>query len=339
MMMNGRIIRTLVLLPAVLLALCSCGLFFLTPFPVNLAQTLATRDFSADIDTTVPDTFRPFVVEKDGTRLILLVGGTPYPGDRPWLFILREDFSLIQSYTMEDLALITNPAPFNAGSAMMDSSGNMVVGNALFGVIGDTVAPLGNTSSLGGLYGRGLPLAPGGENVADFSTSGSPTFLDWRQYDCSWGSPMPYSRQIRSSGPNLWLRDVLADPSPSSPNAIFVLEEEGSNATYFVRVLRVTLNGTLPNLFMEIYPSITKSHIDTSHLGFTSDGIVAFEYETQDWTMFPFNAPTSAQRLHTGNIDDALSSQRMSWSYSGGFSAVYDARSRTLTKMANWWKQ
>ena len=109
--MNARIIRTLFLLPAVLLALCSCGLFFATPFPVNLAQTLATRDFSADIDATVPDNFRPFVMEKDGARLILLVGGTPYPADKPWLFILREDFSLIRSYTMADLALVTNPAP------------------------------------------------------------------------------------------------------------------------------------------------------------------------------------------------------------------------------------
>lgn len=339
--MNGRIIRTLLLLPTVLLALCSCGLFFLTPFPVNLAQTLATRDFSADIDATVPDGFRPSVVEKDGARLILLVGGTPYPGDKPWLFILREDLSLIQSYTLADLALITNPMPFNAGSAMMDSNGNLVVGNALFAVAGDVVAPIGNTVSLGSLRDRGIPLAVGGENAANFETTGGLT-LHWWRYDSFWGSQTEFWRQIRSSTPNLWLRDVLADPSPSSLIAILVLEEEGDGATYFVRVPKVMLNGTLPDLFMDdtlFYPSITKPHIDTSHLGFTSDGIVAFEYETQDWTMFPFNAPTSVQRLHAGNIDDALHNQRMSWSYSGGFSAVYDTRSRTLTKVANWWKQ
>lgn len=339
--MNGRIIRTLVLLPAVLLALCSCGLFLLTPFPVTLAQTLATRDFSADIDTTVPDGFKPFVVEKDGAPLILLVGGTPYPGDKPWLFILREDLSLIQSYTMAELALITNPMSFNAGSAMMDSNGNMVVGNALFAVAGDVVAPLGSTASLGSLRDRGIPLAAGGQNVANFETTGGLT-LHWWSYDSSWGSQTEYWRQIRTSTPNLWLRDVLADPSPSSLIAILVLEEEDADATHFVRVPKLMLNGTLPDYFMDdilVYPSITWAEIDTSHLGFTSEGIVTYEYATGDWIKFPFAAPTSVQRLHAGNIDDALDNQRMSWSYSGGFSAVYDARSRTLTKMANWWNK
>jgi hypothetical protein len=332
------------------LALNSCGVFFLSPFPTALAQTLAVRDFSAEIDDPSLDQFRPFVLESGATRLILLIGGQlpggqPYPADKPWLFVLREDLSSAQDpFTQADLGAITDPSPFNGTRAMVDSNGQVVVGNALFNVVSDTIAPVNPAGSLGGLYSWGFSMHASGDNVANMGSSG--LNLTWDSYDSSWASPVSESKPIRANGRNLWLREVFADPNPAAATVLLAFEENpdsttGTSTTYFVRVPRKEFDGSLHENFLDRpldYPSITKVAVDSSNMGYTSDGIVAYQYTSQSWTMFPFDAPNLVQQLYVGNGEDDRANQRTSWSYSGGYACVYDKRSRTLSKVAKWWK-
>lgn len=332
-----------------LLALGSCGLFFVTPFPSDLAQTLAVRDFSKEIDDPLLDKFQPFVLEKvtgsATTRLILLVGGQPYRSHKPWLFVLKEDLSLAQPpFTLADLGAITNPKPFNGTRAMVDSDGRVVVGNALFDVVGDTIAPVGPAGDLEGLYDWGFPMEAAGDNIAHIRSPG--LTLEWRRYDSDWTSSVSFSKPIRTSGRNLWLRSVFADPNPAATTVILAFQEDGDSATntsttYFVRVPRSKFNGTLDDNFLDLplsYLITTKTDLAGSLMGYTADGIVAYAHSSQSWVMFPFDAPNVVQSMHVGNLEDDLQNQRVSWSYSGGYSCVYDKRTRTLSKVAKWWK-
>lgn len=345
-----RAMRASAVLLLSVLALGSCGLFFVTPFSSDLAQTLAVRDFTAEIDDPSMDKFQPFVLEKVTgsvtTRLILLVGGQPYPAGKPWLFILKEDLSLAQPpFTLADMYnTITSPTPFNGTHAMVDSDGQVVVGNALFDVVGDTIAPVGPAGDLGGLYGWGFPTAASGDNVANMGSSG--LTLDWYGYDSCWTSLGSISKQIRATGRNVWLRNVLADPNPATTAVILAFEEDrdpatDTSTTYFVKVPRNRFNGSLPDYFLDDalnYPRTTKTDLESSHMGCTADGIVAYEHSSQSWIIFPFEAPNVVQSMGVGNISDDLDNQRVAWSYSGGYACVYDRRSRTLSKVATWWK-
>jgi hypothetical protein len=335
------------------LALNSCGIFFLSPFSSDLAQTLAVRDFSKEIDDPTLDEFRPFVLEKITgsvtTRLILLVGGQlpggqPYPVDKPWLFVLKEDLSLAQApYTRDELGLIIGTT-VSGTYAMVDSNGQVLVGNALFDIVGATIAPVGRAGSLGGLYSWGFPMHASGDNVANMRSSG--LNLDWDRYDHVWLSPAPGSKSIRASTRYLWLREVFADPNPAATTVILAFEENkdtttDTSTTYFVRVPRQEFDGSLRDNFLDDglhYPSTPKTDLDGSHMGYTDDGIVAYEYKSQSWIMFPFDAPNVVQSMGVGNISDDLDNQRVAWSYSGGYACVYDKRSRTLSKVAKWWK-
>jgi hypothetical protein len=349
--MRAMLATTVLLLS--FLALGSCGLFFLSPFPTTLAQTLAVHDFSAEIDDPSLDEFRPFVLEKVTgsvtTRLILLVGGQlpggqPYPVDKPWLFVLKEDLSLAQEpFTRAELGLIIG-TPVNGTHAMVDSNGQVVVGNVLFNIVRDTIAPVGPAGVLGGLYSWGFPILASGYNVATMGSSG--LNLDWYVYDSGWHSPALESKRIRASDRNVWLRDVFADPNPTTTTVILAFEENkdtttDTSTTYFVRVPRQEFDGSLHDNFLDDglhYPSTPKTDLESSHMGYTSDGIVAYEYKSQSWITFPFDAPNVVQSTYVGKIEDDLDNQRVAWSYSGGYACVYDKRSRTLSKVAKWWK-
>jgi hypothetical protein len=336
-------VRAFPILLLACLALGSCGIFFVSPFPAGLSQTLAVRDFSSEIDDTSLDEFQPFVLESGGTRLILLVGGQLYPTDKPWLFVMREDLTPAQDpFTLADLSTIVSP--FNGNRAMVDVNGRVAVGNALFDVTGAAITPFGAAGSMGGLYSGGFPTTTGGDNIVELGSTGF--FFSWRRYDFSWNDLGTFSRQIRSPSRNLWLRNVFADPNPATTTVILAFEENrdsttDTSTTYFVRVPRSGFNGSLANNFMDDtlnYPSMSKTELESSHMGFTSDGIVAYDYTSQSWLMFPFDAPNVVQSMYVGNISNELDSQSIAWSYSGGYACVYDKRSRTLSKVAAWWK-
>jgi hypothetical protein len=337
---NVKTVRALLVLPVLLVILCSCGLLTVSPFPVMLTQTMTQRSFAAEIPDTVLDNFRPFVVESGTDRLILLVGGYPYPASDPWLFVLDESLSLLQFYTINDLVAFTTPRPFKGSSAMVDSDGNLVVGSALFGFDSHSITPLGNTCDLegrGGLSGSGFPVNVAGENIVNLSASG--TTLSWDRYQASWCTLGSGSCQITAASVQLEVRGVLCEPYPAMTDVILVLGENSSDTTHFVRVPRSAFVSGLPDGFMGLpaYPSFTKPHIDTGVLGYTTSGIVAYSYDTQDCILFTFSEPDKLTSLHVGNIDDQKSSQRTSWSWSGGYSCVYDSRTKTLSKVAKWW--
>jgi len=333
--------RSLVLLPTLLLVLCSCGLFTASPFPVMLTQTIAQRSFAADIPDTVLDNFMPWVVENGSTsRLVLLVGGFPYPSSEPWLFVLDEDLSVIQSYTIADLQALVTPKSFNGSQVMVDACGNLVVGTALFAFTSNSITPAGNTDAMadaGGFHNPGFPLASPGNNLVNMSAAGST--LSWHNYQSCWMDSTSWSTSITYAAINLELRAVLSEPYPSITDVFLVFAENSTDTVHFVRVPRNDFNGTLPAFFMDRpeYPSFAKEEIDTDSIGYTSGGIVAYSYQSQDYILFTFSEPDKLTSLHVGNIDDEKDSQRTSWSWSGGYSCVYDTRTKTLYKVAKWW--
>lgn len=339
--MNRKGARAFMILPVILLALGSCGIFLVTIFPMASALTVAQRDFSSEITGGILDKFHPFVLEKDGTRLILLVGGHPYDSTKPWLFVMREDLSPIAQYTINDLALVAGPV--FGDSAVIDCYGNPIIGNVRFALAGDTITPTGpagNLGNRGGLnnfqFSTGLSMG----NACHFSASG-PT-LNWDQYDCSWNFQYSYSQQFSTSGRELRLRDVCVQPYPATSAVTLVLEENDvdSSTSIFVRVPRNQFSGgLLPNFLDDdvSYPRFTRTNISMENLGFTADGIVAYEYETGDWTLTPPGSTVVSQRLHVGRMDGEGGDTRIGWSYSGGYSCVYDPRTRALSKVAKWW--
>ncbi len=341
-----RAVRASTVLLIPVLALGSCGLLFVTPFSTDVAQTLAVRDFSAEIDDPSLDEFRPFVLESGATELILLVGGQNYPADKPWLFVLKKDLSLAQApFTRSDMNAIGSP--FNGTRAMVDSQGRVVVGSVFFDIVDDTIAPVGPAGNLrdeGGLIDRGFPLAAAGSNIANMGSSG--LTLNWKAFDCSWGSPVQKSWQIRASGRNLWLRDVFVEPDPMATDVILAFEEARDPATdtstmYFVKVPKNGFAVIPPSDLMDgalNYKSTTKVDLESSRMGSTRDGIVAYDHSSQSWIIFPFEAPDAGRSVRVGDISDDLDNQRVAWSYSGGYACVYDRRSRTLSKVAAWWK-
>ena len=172
-----KTIRALLVLPVVLLTLCSCGLFYASPFPLTLAQTMAQRDFSAEIDTSMEDRFQPYVIENGAARIILLVGGYPYSTDaagKPWLFALREDLSLIDSSNLFELESMTGGS-FTGSGAVVDCSGFLTVGNLRFTFTADTITPVGVTGDVGnrgGVGDRAFQAGPALSNIAQVGTSG-----------------------------------------------------------------------------------------------------------------------------------------------------------------------
>lgn len=336
-----RTARSLVLLPALLLALCSCGLFTASPFPVMLTQTVAQRSFTAEIPDTVLDNFRPWVVENGpGSRLVLLVGGFPYPDPDPWLFVLDEDLSLIQSYTLADLRAMVAPRNFNGWQVMVDSDGHLVVGCALFLFGSGWITPAGHTDVMatnGGFYDPGFPLASAGNNLVNLQAVGNQ--LQWHNYQCCWLDAGGWVQTITAAGTNFNLRAVLTEPYPAMTDVILVLAENDTDTLRFVRVPRNDFNGGLPANFMDLpaYPSFAKSQVDSGSIGYTSSGIVAYTYKTQDYILFTFSEPDKLTSLHVGNIDNEKDSQRTAWSWSGGYSCVWDTRTKTLYKVAKWW--
>ena len=341
-----KTIRALLVLPVVLLTLCSCGLFYASPFPLTLAQTMAQRDFSAEIDTSMEDRFQPYVIENGATRIILLVGGYPYSTDaagKPWLFALREDLSLIDSSNLFELESMTGGS-FSGSGAVIDCSGFLVVGNLRFTFTVDTITPVGVTGDVGnrgGVGDRAFQAGPGMANIAQVGTSGKN--LNWNSYDCTWNLVSGPFVQIRTAGPDLYLRAVLAEPYPATGDVVLVLEENLSDpsTSYFVRVPRVDFSGGLDPFFLDLpfdnYPTFTKTNIEPRSLGITEDGIVAYSYETQEYMLFTFAAPDKPTTLRVGNLEGDQKDQRASWSWSGGYSCVYDPRTRTLSKVAQWW--
>ena len=83
--------------------------------------------------------------------------------------------------------------------------------------------------------------------------------------------------------------------------------------------------------------AVTMENVNGGRLGFTSDGIVAYEYDTQDWTLTPLGSTVASQRLHVGRMDGEGDDVRIGWSYSGGYSCVYTPRTRVLSKVVKWW--
>lgn len=344
MRMKMSTVRAFLLILLACFVLGSCALFFASPFPATLPQTMAQRDLSAYITDTTLDKFQPFVLESGTTRLILLVGGFPYPNDKPWLFILKEDLSLAQNpFTLGELNTIASP--FNGTRAMIDVNGNVVVGTAVFTIAGDTIVPLGNTGGMGGLNSWGFPVVSFGGNTVNVRSTG--LMLEWDRYLATWASAGPMSCNLRpTASSSLWLQNVLADPDPASTSVILVFSGDkdsasGDSLTHFVKVPRADFGGGMQPNFMDaplLYPTVTKTKVDGWRVGCTVDGIVAYDSQKQDYIKFAFDAPDTVERLHVGNTGDDRDTVKVAWSFSGGYTCAYDPRTRTLSKAANWWQ-
>ncbi len=198
---------------------------------------------------------------------------------------------------------------------------------------------------MGNRGGIGSPTAytmPGSHNVCHFGASSAS--LQWDVYDCSWNFVSSPVVPIHPTVPGFWLRALFAEPYPSAGDVVLALEENEPNAegkwvTWFVRIPRASFDGTITPNFLDgvSYPSFTKTSIDSSSMGLTADGIVAYSYATQDYILFSFDDPDTLTTLHAGRIDDEKDSLRTSWSWSGGYSCVYDTRTKILSKVATWW--
>lgn len=363
--MAARKLGVIILAPLALLSLGTCGLFLASPFPLDMAQVMAVQDFSSSIPYGAEDYFKPWVVERDDARLILLVGGyAGAPGSEPWMYVMREDLSIVETYSINQLKAFY--ALFNGSGVMIDSdgggsTGKLVVGNIRFEIMPDgRLAFLGPAGALSDFNERGFPqTAAPWDNMVKLWVDEATGDLNWHGYSFAWAGPAPLSEHIRLSGPKLYLRNVLAAPfSLVSPDhdVILAFEEEkdpttDSFKTIFVKIPRSDFGGALPHDFLDdtiTYPRLSRTNTNAKHAslvlydpdtsvdGDETPAIVAYEYDTEDWTLTPLNTGEVAKRMHVGRFDDDEQRQ-VSSSYSRGYTCSYDRRTHVLTKAAKWW--
>jgi hypothetical protein len=341
--MTARRLGVIILAPLVLLSLGTCGLFLASPFPLDMAQAMAVRDFSSSIPDSAEDSFRPVVLENGSLRLVLLVGGySPKTGSAPFLYVMSDDLAILQELTWSKMQSY-NVSFSGTNAAMVDSQGRAVVANVLFAMsdsgLQEPGAPAGTLGAPNPpLKQPAFPVGLMADNIINVSSDGFN--LQWDQYLsdwCCWSSPP--SVRIRVSGNALYLQRVLAEPYDKFTPALLVFEEAKSLGddplvSYFVTFPRMP--PPVDFLGQPMYPFFKSKDIESKSIGMTSEGIVAYSYDTGDWMLLEPGTGKVLNSIHIGSWDDDGRAET-TWSYSGGFSVTYDSRSHVLTKAAKWW--
>lgn len=323
---------------ALLVFLTACGFLSLSAFPGSASQIMTRRDLSASVSPAASGTFNLFSVTAGGSEFVLLFTDSPADPGSPHLLVMDANLSLLDSFSLNDLAAAAGS--FFGSVALRDCNGFVAVGNLLF-----TPSPAGLTLSATqsvDLIQPTVTVEPVDVfNEANFRTSAGK--LEYDEYDSNWattstpsdfplGTPAPVpSSPLRVAG-------VFTDPDSSTADIVLVFADDASRRHYFVPVTKNDVNLHFQSPFVSIFTSYpayaVASDLSSSSIGYSRDGMVAYNYQSRSLERFTLSAPGSAASISFGDWNEQM---RLACQISGSSVYVWDPSHRTLTRYAKWW--
>jgi len=323
---------------AVLLSLGACEVLFVGVFPGSAAQITARYDLSSSIPAVDAAEFDVSVLEGYGREFVILHASTAFDPSLPHVFVFGPSLALRDTYTLDYLnsSAVSSSGPSVSGnSAMVDGSQYIVVGNVqYFPQIGDLVPFARLSASLWGPSINGQPFSS--QNFINFQVDSTNT-VGWTAWDYSWAAGSGISAVARPTAQGqLWMRGAFADPEDIDyDQAFLVFGEQNSEMTWFLKVPKSYLltQGALATPLFDNYPCFSKDHLDSEHLYYTRQGLVAYDQSSKSLLRFQFSSPDRVDAMRA----PALNDQRLSFSLSGDYFVAWDPASRTLTRYEKWW--
>jgi hypothetical protein len=323
---------------ALLLCLMACGFFSLSAFPESASQIMARRDLSASISPVASGAFNLCSVTAGGSEFVLLFTDSPADPGSPHLLVMDPGLSILNSFSLNDLTPLAGS--FFGRVALRDVNGLVAVGNVLFAPSPTGLAFSGTQGV--GLFGPTLTVEPIDVFIeANFRTSAG--LLQYDEYDSNWattstpsdfplGTPAPVpSSPLRVAG-------VFTDPDSSTADIVLVFAADASRRHYFVPVTKNDVNLHFPSPFVSVFTSypgyIVTSDLSSSSIGYSRDGMVAYNYRTGSLERFTLSNPGSAASISFGDWNEQM---RLACQISGSSVYVWDPSHRTLTRYAKWW--
>jgi hypothetical protein len=327
----------LLLLPALVLPLASCFIFF-SAFPPTLTQVTARTDLSALVPAATAGDYEAYAVAATFPSYVPFVFLFNRNGSSdPRVVVLDANLNLIQSYTGAWLSGYGMSGWLIMGLA----EGNIEIGNLGFSAANLT------------LIGAG----PSWVNLHTIFTPSFATLLFQRNdmnFNISGGNTLTYSQYFWTSNATT-PSDFIPDPTlpiksvadtqfevagvwsvEDSLTVILVLREYDNDV---IHVLSLPLNdvfgNTLSAPLFDYYPHASFDNIDTSSVGFAGDCLVAYSYRDRALVRISLSPPFDViQTLPVGQNPHRVSTSYM---LDGSFSVQFDKATRVLTKVEKWW--
>ena len=110
-----------------------------------------------------------------------------------------------------------------------------------------------------------------------------------------------------------------------------------SRRTYFLAIPKVDIDGglsiALPDVFSYYPPPLVVSNLDQDSIGFTYDGVIAYDQQRQALVRFKLNDP--------GNVNTLpikwYNGMKLATGIYGGYCVVWDPVTRVCTRYEKWW--
>ena len=330
-----------------LLPLDSCDVLFNGVFPPAVGQVTARADLSASIAAAAAGSFSLSTVTAGGNEYIILFTAFNFDVSRPHLLIMDSHLKVLNSFSIHDLAMMSAGPLLNGSFTMTDVSGFVVIGNMRF-----NAQPSGFTLDISypsvPLYAPSVSGMPSYLfNETNFRVNGSSFFYD--EYSTAWTlttPPPPPSFTVPLGVPNppaqfLRLANVFADQDSAATPDLFVLQDDGTQRTFFLTIPKLDIDGGLSvvtsassNLFAYYGASlVTKSNLSSQAIAFSRAGIIAYDDHSDSLVRFTLDAPDSVSSLPLNKVNG----MKLAAGISGGYCVVWDPVARTLTRYEQWW--
>lgn len=264
-------VRKAALLPAIVLALGSCGFFTASLFPGYLAQAELGFDLSEQVDTLLAGRSNPlradlFVLRNSaGEEFACVLLVVDYTTDRA-LFVLAPDGGLLQRGEPELNWLHLTAA-----------DGSFVIGQAAYDPVTFSYfasIPILSEDSV-------KPAVSNGTNNFVFDTNWSVS-LNYYQYNSSWSTRNTIASVLGST--SYELTRVFKDPDASGAEIILALRTSsgtGESAVVVRTPQSLYTGGALCVPIVDCYPRtiISAEELDTRQVYYTRKGIAAVSYD------------------------------------------------------------
>jgi hypothetical protein len=331
-----RCARRVLLAAVILLTLCACDILFVGRFSSDLGQATARADLSGGVGAYDAPSFSLSIVMYEEAEYVLLYSGTDFDSAATHLYVLSPDLTVLNAYTLEDIAALSPVGVAFSGSAAMTHLGEKRI------IIGNVVAmpsekgmelkeKLASPASLDG-------WAIEGPAAADYTWTGfqsDSSTLSYSAYAPGWSSPTPVTCSL---GKYAWFRGAFADPTDAEGNAVILaFSVFDENACYFLQVAKTPdlQTGFGGYTLLTDYSAIIKQDLDGNTVAATKDGIVAYSEPAKSWIWFTPSDPGNERKLPVRSWDSDV--MKAAFSFTNGWYCVWNADTRTLTRYEKWW--
>jgi hypothetical protein len=315
-----------------LLALAACQVLFVGVFPPTTAQMTARANLSALVAAAPAASFSLSIVAAGSTEYVLLFSGSSFDPSQTHLIILDSGLNTVGSFTNAEI-LAAASSYLNGQFAMADAGGQIVAGNVRFTVQQTGVVISGSLTSP-----LGQPAIPNlGANEVNFS-AGSGTF-SYMEYDSAWTYLGARSVPLGAPSTSINLVGAFTDADSLSAPNVFVLQDYGSQQTYFLSIPKDDIAGG--NLLVAVGASsvfatfnpFSKSTLDSSTVCYSGGSIIAYDHQSEALVRFPLDNPSNVSSLPLRYA----SNRKVAAGFSGTYCVVWDPGTRMLTRYEQWW--